>query len=185
MSPYAEQLAYARLEALRQLMAAMQATDDPAETRRCALAIFSAPDPCDLDDEIELVDDDNDEDAADTDESEDNVNSDSDSDSEEEEEEEEEEDSENQPSALTPAPPPPPLLTSDIAHPTSDIPPSCTCDRCRLRHHLENATQPQSLPASSPTRASLQHALTTSPPLLVPIHPSPATMLIATAGRAP
>ena len=57
MSPYAEELAHARLGAIRQLVTAMEATDDPAETRRCALAIFSAPDPCDLDDEIELVDD--------------------------------------------------------------------------------------------------------------------------------
>ncbi len=58
MSPYAQQLAHARFQAIHQLVTAMEATDDPAETRRCALAIFSAPDPCELDDEIELTDDD-------------------------------------------------------------------------------------------------------------------------------
>ena len=57
MSPYANELAHARLEALRELIDAMREAEDPAEKRRCAVAIFNAPDPCDFDDEIELEDD--------------------------------------------------------------------------------------------------------------------------------
>ena len=58
MSPYGEQLAHARLCALRKLIDALNEAETPDEKRRCAVAIFNAPDPCDLDDEIELVDDD-------------------------------------------------------------------------------------------------------------------------------
>ena len=56
MSPYATTLAQARLDALRKLIAALNEADTPEEKRRCAVAILSAPDPCDLDDEIELAD---------------------------------------------------------------------------------------------------------------------------------
>jgi hypothetical protein len=57
MSPYATELAHARLGALRELVDALNAAEDPAEKRRCAVAIFNAPDPCDIDDAIELDDD--------------------------------------------------------------------------------------------------------------------------------
>jgi hypothetical protein len=57
MSPYAQELAHARLDALRELVDALNAAEDPAEKRRCAVAIFSAPDPSDIDDAIELDDD--------------------------------------------------------------------------------------------------------------------------------
>ncbi len=54
MSPYALELATARLDALRTLIDALNEAETPDEKRRCAVAIFNAPDPCDLDDEIEL-----------------------------------------------------------------------------------------------------------------------------------
>ncbi len=57
MSPYASELASARLDALRTLIDALNEAQTPDEKRRCAVAIFNAPDPCDLDDEIELEDD--------------------------------------------------------------------------------------------------------------------------------
>ena len=57
MSPYATHLAHARLDALRQLVAALNQAETPDEKRRCAVAIFNAPDPCEIDDEIELEDD--------------------------------------------------------------------------------------------------------------------------------
>jgi hypothetical protein len=57
MSPYAQELAHARLGALRELVNALNAAEDPAEKRRCAVAVFNAPDPCDIDDAIELEDD--------------------------------------------------------------------------------------------------------------------------------
>jgi hypothetical protein len=60
MSPYAEKLAHARLDALEALMDALKDAESPDEKRRCAVAIFNAPDPCDLDDTIELIDDDSD-----------------------------------------------------------------------------------------------------------------------------
>ena len=62
MSPYATELAFARLDALRTLIDALNEAETPDEKRRCAVAIFNAPDPCDLDDEIELEDDKYDED---------------------------------------------------------------------------------------------------------------------------
>ncbi len=61
MSPYATELASARLNALRTLIDALNEADTPEEKRRCAVAIFNAPDPCNLDDEIELKDDEDDE----------------------------------------------------------------------------------------------------------------------------
>ena len=57
MSPYATHLARARLDALRQLVIALNQAESPDEKRRCAVAIFNAPDPCELDDVIELDDD--------------------------------------------------------------------------------------------------------------------------------
>ncbi len=57
MSPYATELAEARLDALRTLIDALNEAETPDEKRRCAVAIFNAPDPCDLDDSIELEDD--------------------------------------------------------------------------------------------------------------------------------
>jgi hypothetical protein len=95
MSPYAEELAHARLEALRQLIDAMREAEDPAEKRRCAVAIFNAPDPCDLDDEIELEDE---EDAEDADQTEDDL--DEDEDSEEEADSESAEGTSDSPTAL-------------------------------------------------------------------------------------
>ncbi len=62
MSSYASELANARLNALRTLVDALKEAETPEEKRRCAVAIFNAPDPCDLDDEIELVDDEDDDD---------------------------------------------------------------------------------------------------------------------------
>ncbi len=64
MSPYASELARARLDALRALIDALNEAESPDEKRRCAVAIFNAPDPFDLDDEIEFKSDDdtNDED---------------------------------------------------------------------------------------------------------------------------
>ena len=50
MSPYAQSLAHARLEALHALIEALRAADTPAEKRRCATALFNAPDPNDIDD---------------------------------------------------------------------------------------------------------------------------------------
>ena len=58
MSPYASELAFARLDALRTLIDALNEAESPEEKRRCAVAIFNAPDPCELDDEIELEDED-------------------------------------------------------------------------------------------------------------------------------
>ncbi len=60
MSPYAEELARARLDALRTLIDALNEAESPDEKRRCAVAIFNAPDPCDLDEEIQLEDDEDD-----------------------------------------------------------------------------------------------------------------------------
>ena len=77
MSPYATTLAHARLDALRKLIAALDEADTPEEKRRCAVAIFNAPDPSDLDDEIECEEDETD----DADESDDALNQ-SESDSE-------------------------------------------------------------------------------------------------------
>ena len=54
MSPYASELAHARLDALRTLVDALNQAETPEEKRRCAVAIFNAPDPSDLDDAIEL-----------------------------------------------------------------------------------------------------------------------------------
>ncbi len=72
MSPYAEELANARLDALRTLLDALKQAETPDEKRRCAVAIFNAPDPCDLDDAIELDDDPDDpDDPDDTDDAED------------------------------------------------------------------------------------------------------------------
>ena len=48
-SPYAYELAHARLDALRQLIEALNSANSPAEKRRCAVAIFNAPPPSDLD----------------------------------------------------------------------------------------------------------------------------------------
>ena len=56
MSPYALELAHARIDALRTLIDALNEAETPEEKRRCAVAIFNAPDPCGLDDEIELED---------------------------------------------------------------------------------------------------------------------------------
>jgi hypothetical protein len=114
MSPYAEELAHARVEALRQLIDAMREAEDPAEKRRCAVAIFNAPDPCDLDDEIELEEEnEGEEEAEDADQTED--------DSDEDEDSEEEADSES--AEGTPnSPHPRSAPTSDITHPTSDLP---------------------------------------------------------------
>ena len=57
MSPYASELARSRLDALRALVDALHQAKSPDEKRRCAVAIFNAPDPCDLDEEIEFSDD--------------------------------------------------------------------------------------------------------------------------------
>ncbi len=118
MSPYASELAHARLDALRTLVDALNEAETPEEKRRCAVAILSAPDPCDLDDEIELVDDEDDDDQDD-----------------------ENEDSENQVSATqaesnvqeNSAVEDAPLQTSpaspaDIRHPPSEIPPDLSAE---------------------------------------------------------
>ncbi len=81
MSPYATELASARLDALRTLIDALNEAETPDEKRRCAVAIFNAPDPCDLDDEIELEEDDETDEA---DENEENDESEADDDSEDE-----------------------------------------------------------------------------------------------------
>ena len=60
MSHYSEKLACARYDALQVLIDAMRQADSPAEKRRCAVALLNAPDPCDLDNTIELIDDDDD-----------------------------------------------------------------------------------------------------------------------------
>src|SRR6185369_10382156 len=57
MSPYSQTLATARLDALQALVQALKDAETPDEKRRCAVAIFNAPDPCDLDDTIEFDDD--------------------------------------------------------------------------------------------------------------------------------
>ena len=69
MSPYALELASARLDALRTLIDALNEAETPDEKRRCAVAIFNAPDPCDLDDELDLEDNDETNDAAENEES--------------------------------------------------------------------------------------------------------------------
>ena len=114
MSPYATELASARLDALRTLIDALNEAETPDEKRRCAVAIFNAPDPCELDDEIELEDDEHDEDDED-----DNVTA-------------EDEPSNNaadsqpevQPDANAPAPhDPAPALSAAILQHISQIPP--------------------------------------------------------------
>ncbi len=57
MSPYAETLANARIDAIKMLVDAMNDAEDPAEKRRCAVAILNAPEPNELDDEIEWTED--------------------------------------------------------------------------------------------------------------------------------
>ena len=104
MSPYALELAEARLDALRTLIDALNEAETPDEKRRCAVAIFNAPDPCDLDDEIEVDDDDHEDDPQDEnhigEQSEDDSVVEEDSQGQEQEEESEEE--EQQAAALNP-----------------------------------------------------------------------------------
>ncbi len=57
MSPYASALATARLDAIRTLVDALNEAESPEEKRRCAVAIFNAPAPFDLDDATESVED--------------------------------------------------------------------------------------------------------------------------------
>ena len=75
MSPYASELAHARLDALRTLVDALNQAETPEEKRRCAVAIFNAPDPSDLDDQIELVDDDDQDDQDEENEDSENLDS--------------------------------------------------------------------------------------------------------------
>ena len=75
MSPYASELAHARLDALRTLVDALNQAETPEEKRRCAVAIFNAPDPSDLDDQIELVDDEDQDDQDDENEDSENLDS--------------------------------------------------------------------------------------------------------------
>ena len=111
MSPYATELASARLNALRTLIDALNEAETPDEKRRCAVAIFNAPDPCNLDDEIELEDDEDDEDDNVTAEDEPSNNA---ADSQ----------PEVQPDANAPAPhDPAPALSAAILQHISQIPP--------------------------------------------------------------
>ena len=104
MSPYALELAEARLDALRTLIDALNEAETPEEKRRCAVAIFNTPDPCDYDDEIEVDDDDHEDDPQDEnhigEQSEDDSVVEEDSQGQEQEEESEEE--EQQAAALNP-----------------------------------------------------------------------------------
>jgi hypothetical protein len=138
LSPYAEELALARLDALRELIDAMTAAEDPAEKRRCAVAIFNAPDPCDIDDSVELEDDEetdeesNDEAEGESDEEVDGdvkettgAGSDDATDATATGHDNTDADEElaSRPAPIPPRPAPPSHPTSDIAHPTSHIPP--------------------------------------------------------------